>query len=283
MKKKLVFILSSNYSGSHFFSLMLGSHSKATHLGELKNIHKGSSARSCYICGEYCKCELFRGVSQEAKSNLYEILFSRVDNSVQFLVDASKKPKWFRDFVDDDRYDIKLIHLIRDPRALARRWLIRIPELGTERRERINQCRKSPFRAPLFLFGDLLSVCMYKWYAQNREITRFIEKSGLPAKVVTYRNLAKEPDETLADVCEFIGVDYEPGQKNYWDFEHHGTQKSEYEWVGKQGGASYFDLRWKEFLDIGQQQRITNNKTIQRFLKSLGLAFVDDGLQHINR
>jgi len=262
---------------------MLGSHSKAVHLGELKNIYKGSTHRSCYICGEFCECELFGKVGQEAKNNLYEVLFSRVDSDVEFLVDASKKPKWFRDFVDDDRYDIKLIHLIRDPRAIARRWLIRIPELGRERRERIKQCRKSPFRAPLFLFGDLLSVCMYKWYAQNRGITKFIEKSGLPTKLVTYRNLALEPDETLAGVCDFIGVDYELGQKNYWDFEHHGTQKREYEWVKKQGGASYFDLRWKEFLDIGQQQRITNNKTIQRYLKSLGLAFVDDGLQHINR
>ena len=38
MSRGLVYLLSSNFSGSHFLSLMLGSHSRFVHLGELKNL-----------------------------------------------------------------------------------------------------------------------------------------------------------------------------------------------------------------------------------------------------
>jgi hypothetical protein len=278
MKKKLVFLLSSNYSGSHFCSLLIGSHSKGVHLGELKNIHKKSTARSCYICGDYGECCLFRDIDVGPLENVYEELFSRVDPATEFLIDASKKPKWFKHFINDDRYEIKLLYLIRDPRALARRWLMRIDELNRQLRERIKQCRHHPHKAFLFLFGDLLSVCIYKWYTQNREIADFIKQSNLPWKLITYRELAREQTKTLTDICEWIGVDYEPGQKKYWEFDHHGTQKIEYQWVRDQGGAKYFDLRWKEFLDEKQQKQIMENKEINRLLLQLGLEFSDDGL-----
>jgi hypothetical protein len=278
MKKKLVFLLSSNYSGSHFCSLLIGSHSKGVHLGELKNIQKKSTARSCHICGDYGECRLFRDIDAGPLENVYEELFSRVDPATEFFIDASKKPKWFKHFVNDDRYEIKLLYLIRDPRALARRWLMRIDELNRQPRERIKQCRNHPHKAFLFLFGNLLSVCIYKWYTQNREIVDFIKQSNLPWKLITYRELAREQARTLIDICEWIGVDYEPDQQKYWEFDHHGKQKSEYEWVRDQGGAKYFDLRWKEFLDEKQQKQIMENKEINGLLSQLSLKFSDDGL-----
>ena len=88
-----------------------------------------------------------------------------------------------------------------------------------------------------------------------------------------------DQDATLSNICQWMGIDYEPEQKEYWNFEHHGTQKHEYEWVKQQGGAQFFDLRWKEFLTTKQQEKIISNKSVNSLLSELGLRFVDDGLQ----
>ena len=281
MRKQLIFILSSNFSGSHFCSLLLGSHSRAEHLGELKNLYKKSGGRPCYACGSENDCKLFAGIDTIPKMEIYEELFHRLGDRQPILIDASKKPDWCANFVHDERYEIKLLHLIRDPRALARRWTLRSKELGRERRERIKRCRTHPLRTPQFLFGDMLPVYIYKWIDQNREILRFTRKSNRPVKVVTYKELAGNQDATLADICSWIGVPYEPQQKQYWEFEHHGTQKREYEWVKQQGGATFVDLRWNEFLTEEQQKKITGNKSILRLLEQLHLRFSDDGLEHI--
>lgn len=277
-KKTLLFILSSNYSGSHFLSLLLGSHSKAEHLGELKNMRKRQNFSICYLCEDRSNCRLFDNIDKVDTENIYETLFSRVDDSIEVLVDASKKPDWFANFLDEERYDIKAIHLIRDPRALARRWLMRFEEKGIGPRERIKQCRQYPLKTPMFVFGDLLTVCIYKWISQNREIRQFIDKSGFDSRLVTYRELALEPDRTLGGICSWSGLDYEPRQKNYWEFEHHGTQKTEYEWVRQQGGAQYFDQRWKDYLTQDQVNRIEGNRDLLKFMEPLGLSFCDEGL-----
>lgn len=278
-KKKLIFILSSNYSGSHFLSLLLGSNTKAEHLGELKNLCKGQSEAQCYKCNNLDGCDLFTGVDEMQKKDLYEELFLRVDEEVEVLVDASKKPKWFKHFVDDDRYDVRLIHLVRDPRALARRWLMRFEEKNIGLRERIKQWRKYPHKLLFFIFCDLLTVCTYKWVSQNKEIASFVRESGLPSRMVTYRDLALETDSTLDDICKWVGIEYEPQQKRYWEFAHHGTQKHEYEWVRQQGGAQIFDQRWKSYLNEEQVQRIEDSRVINDFLGKLSLKFCEEGLE----
>lgn len=282
-KKKLIFILSSNYSGSHFLSLMLGSNDRAEHLGELKNLCKGQKQAQCYICNGLNGCSLFHGIDKLPKSELYETLFSRVDDKIDVLVDASKKSAWFKDFVGDERYDIRLIHLVRDPRALARRWLIRFEENKIGLRERLKQCRKNPHKFPLFIFSDLLTVCIYKWVSQNRKIDKFVRRSGLTCKTITYRELALDPDLALGEICTWVGLDYDPEQKSYWKQEHHGTQKSEYEWVRQQGGAQYFDQRWKDFLTQNQIKRIESNVVINKLLGRLSLRFSPEGLASIKK
>jgi len=121
IKKKLIFILSSNYSGSHFLSLLLGSHSKAVHLGETKNLVKGDV--NCYTCGKLNDCVLFKDINELTTDSLYPELFNRAGEQVNLLVDTSKKITWINKFIHQkNNYEIKVIHLIRDPRALRRRW-----------------------------------------------------------------------------------------------------------------------------------------------------------------
>lgn len=280
LKKKLIFILSSNYSGSHFLSLMLGSHSKGVHLGELKNVYKMGGFDKCYVCQNGSECDLFHGVDKHKKNELYDFLFSRVEKETAFLVDASKKPRWFREFVNLSDYDIYLIHLVRDPRALARRWLMRFSEQKTGFRERIKQIRKNPGKLFKLLFCDSLTVCLYKWISQNRDIVNFIDESGLSYKRVTYKQLATETDQALESIFNWIGLEYERGQKEYWNFPHHGSQKEDYQWINKQGGGTYFDQRWREYLNSDQIKHIESHSDLQAFLKSISVEFSQEGLEY---
>ena len=121
MKRKLVFILSSNYSGSHYLSLLLGSHSKAMHLGETKNLIK--EGVNCYKCGVLNGCHLFKGIQELTTDDLYPTLFNRAGEPINLLFDTSKKIEWAIKFIKNQAdYEIKVIHLVRDPRALMRRW-----------------------------------------------------------------------------------------------------------------------------------------------------------------
>jgi hypothetical protein len=260
---------------------MLGSNGNAEHLGELKNLYKGQGEARCYVCDGLDCCSLFHGVDKLPKHNLYDEIFSRLDSDIEVLIDASKKEKWFKDFVDDKRYDIRLIHLVRDPRALARRWLMRFQEKKIGLRERIKQCKRYPHKFILIAFGDLLTVCIYKWVYQNKNIAEFIKRSGLPSKVISYREIAMEPDSILKDICDWVGLEYQPEQKNYWEFEQHGTQKYGYEWVQQQGAEKYLDQRWKEYLTQKQVKRIESNHLIKRLLSRLLLRFTPEGLESL--
>jgi hypothetical protein len=90
-------------------------------------------------------------------------------------------------------------------------------------------------------------------------------------------DLAKDPEGELRRLDEWLGLDYEPGQVEYWKHEHHGTRKDEYA-SGSPEGKRHFDARWKEFLPPGDQERIASNPHILRYLSGVGVRITPDGL-----
>jgi hypothetical protein len=278
MTQKIVYLLSSNYSGSHFLSLMLGSHSRFEHLGELKNTVKATCP--CATCGDVASCALLGGLAPFLHGDIYGEIFRRLPPTAEVLVDTSKKPEWFRARDACNPRPVYRLHLLRDPRALARRWLLRFAEQDTEWRERIKMARRRPAGALKFLFGDLIETCTHKWLHQNREISAYLAASGGSRLTVTYEELAQYPQVTLETITRWLGHTFEPGQTAYWKYAHHGTEKHEYEWVKSRGDNAFFDLRWQQFLDSDQQRRITTNRHLAHYLDGLGLAFSDTGLTH---
>src|SRR4030095_7273635 len=117
----VVYILSTPYAGSHYLSLMLGSHSKAVHLGELNHLLKEKSGRQSKEVA-FTNEQIFEGIGPANISSLYDTIWSRLDSSPELLIDNSKKVSWAQRFVDRQDFHRKYIHLIRDPRALIRRY-----------------------------------------------------------------------------------------------------------------------------------------------------------------
>src|SRR5437773_1174114 len=123
------------------------------HLGEVKILRKGSPDPKQREC-RFEVGHVFAGIGPDNIDQVYDIIFSRIDPRIEALVDASKTVYgWADRFLDDDRYDRKYLHLIRDPRALVRRWL---PKSTFNKRLslRWRLTRTYPESAPRVLLAD---------------------------------------------------------------------------------------------------------------------------------
>jgi hypothetical protein len=272
--KTVVTILSTNFAGSHFLSSMLGSHSRAVHLGEALHLRKLTTTGQvvCSRCArENRECPLFRGVRPETIHRVYDLAFSNCPPETELLVDNSKYVRWARRFVG--RPGMKYVHLIRDPRALVRRWWY-LPGITLNKRIRLRYrtARRFPRYALGALFGPLPALS--KWLGLNEGITDFLRRYSLDHRVLTYRDMALNPERVVRGLQDWLGHPFEPPQLEYWNHQLHGTQKPEYE--GKQ--EQFFDTRWKADLPQEIQARIVGDPRVHRYLGTLGIRVVEDGL-----
>ena len=278
MKKTVIHILSTNFAGSHYLSLLLGSHSRTMHVGELFQLkrEKGMMLDEVY----FTSSPVFEGIGPHNIRDIYETIFSRVDPHIEAIVDTSKVLRgWTKMFVGDERKQHKYVHLIRSPLALVHRSLKRQNRTNAGR-IRWKLLRSWPWVPARAAFGDLESILLYRWLQQNRAITRFIGRHRLDANVVTYRDLAKNTAGEVGRLMEWIGLSFEPGQLEYWKREHIGTQKRKYDWVKVQQ-TTYFDIRWRTELAQAVQDRIVADRCVNAYLAELSLRFVEDGLTRL--
>jgi hypothetical protein len=277
MDRQIVFVLSTNYAGSHFLTLQLGSHSRCTSIGELHHLRRKGTGRvkACRRCESDEACPLFSGLPELPISALYRKLFEnlqRYDQNVNVVIDNSKKTRWASCFLDLPGYTKKYIHLIRDPRALIRRWTLcyeGVQAKNKVRRTMARRCWKHPWN---ILQGDEANVYLWKWLYQNRLITDFIRNNHLDARLVTYHDLVFYPDENLSELMSWLGLDYEPQQKQYWSFVHHGSFKPLY--MDPRGdGQRLFDQRWKDLLGEETRRTALTHPGITAYVKDAGLIF----------
>jgi hypothetical protein len=285
IRRGVVTILGLGYSGSHYLSLLLGSHSKTVHIGEalfLARPHRlATDIVVCAACGGGERCPLLQGIGPHNIDDLYRIIFSRVDPSVRFLIDTSKRLSWASRFTRHHEYAMKYLHLIRDPMALIRRWGLDRMTRKQLFHIRWKVMRALPRLAGMLALSPMSDVYLYYWLIQNKDTTQFIKKNNLDAAVVTYRDLARDPAGELTRLMSWLGLAYEPTQLEYWNITHHGTQKSGYEWIKKEKKQDYIDLRWQTELPQEMIRRVVDNPMVNAYLTELGLAFVPDGLTRL--
>jgi hypothetical protein len=76
----------------------------------------------------------------------------------------------------------------------------------------------------------------------------------------------------------WIGLQAEPSQLEYWNVQHHGEEKAEYDWVKQQRKTDHIDLRWKEFLAPTIRQAVIADDEIAAFLSRHALTATENGL-----
>jgi hypothetical protein len=278
---EVVTVLSSDYSGSHFLSLLLGAHTEMAHLGEVHRLHRGRWSSVCTTCGRE-PCPVFAGVAAAPETEPYSRVFdnlSGLGRPARVLVDASKRVSWASRHAGSP-YRMRYIHLIRDPRALVRRWLLRDRTRRQRVSDRVALLREHPRVAPVARIASSRhpTIRAYRWLSENENITSFLESQSREHRIVTYRDLAVATESTLRGITEWIGLPYEDAQLQYWRHEHHGTMKLEYAWVAEQQTVGYFDTRWRDELPARTLVRLRHDRYLARYIESLGLRWLDDGL-----
>ncbi len=261
MENTAVFILSSNYSGSTWLALLLGSNKDAFYVGELNKMFHDEPV-PCRLCEDRgVTCPVFYDIPNLKNKNIHDTAFQRSGKPV--LIDNSKTLAWSRKFLADKRFARKYVHLLRDPRAVA---------FSLQNRDK-----------PPKVDG---------WVKKNTEIHEFLLKNELDYKVVTYNDVAEKTDAVISDVSDWLGVKYDPAQKEYWNFEHHGPGRngatssflksyvaSDDNFYAQNQKKQFHDLRWRDDLVPEIRAEIENSEKVAGLLKKFDLKFTEIGLE----
>lgn len=277
----VTYILSVNYSGSHMLSELLGAHSHCASIGELRNYRKFSeTGHERTTESDFGANPVFAGLGDVPEAQWYPLIHRRIAENhpeVRMLVDNSKKPDWAARFLRHPEIRPHFVHLIRDPRALLRRWRLTFDSVGKRLRQRRKLILGDPARTGVALAGSDYQVWIYKWLVANRRISDFVRAQGRPGPVLTYHDLATRTEEVLRPLMADLGLDFEPGQLHFGSGRSFGTRKSEYVELSARSEIR-LDLRWQEELPSAVQREVVTNPQVLAYLDELGLRFCDAGL-----
>ena len=201
-KRTVVFILSERQSGSTWLSYVLGSHASASHLGEYRRPFTMPGHVACRLCEARSQpCPIFHDIHSIPLERAFDYAFERLGSNC--LIDCSKQLSWISRFAlgengepRENNFDLKVVHLLRDPRG----WFA-------------SQLRRSPLAAV-----DAIAT----WQKTNREIAHLIQQHRLHALRVLYDDLTGRPADAFPRLCDFLGFDFQPAALHYWNKEHHG-------------------------------------------------------------
>lgn len=111
----------------------------------------------------------------------------------------------FADLIFDAYPDAKIIHMIRDPRDVYEASLARNP-LDKKK------------------VGDLTARWLYSASLATRNHRVYPDRY----KIVRYESLISQPEETLGDVCRFLGIEYKPAMLRMEDVPRFWKRDEEY-------------------------------------------------------
>jgi hypothetical protein len=135
---KILYILSDGRSGSTLLDLLLGSHPRVQSLGEMKHFHRyagtGGNVKKCTCGKNLLACphwgRMLEGLDHDYSLPLNQAedfamrnydLFLRICKvaDVTWICDSSKDPGRLDLLLSSPGIDVEIIHLVRDPRAVA--------------------------------------------------------------------------------------------------------------------------------------------------------------------
>ena len=191
----VVNVMSVSFSGSTWVNLMLGSHPEACSIGEIKKILEYGKM-TCTLHGD--ECPVFSKVPYPDwpnGPNPYARI-AEVTGKRFIIVNNSRKFLHYGDGSDGTNIENRFIHLVRDGRAVTASML-----------------RK--WDTTMFASARL-------WAHDVRRNRRLINRQNPDHRtVVNYEAIKADPAAQLARICEFLGVEPDPGMTDFWNTEHH--------------------------------------------------------------
>ena len=255
----LIYITSVDHSGSTLLDLLLSSHSQIAGMGEIKVLSKRVSAahfqrwgitnpldRTC-ACGvrPISSCGFWKAVDGRMRNDaglgltaldLYsddESTFVAHNRAVLraiqavtgrgYIVDLSKSLTRLRRLVDSGVFDVRPLHIVRNPLGVVYSKL-------TKRKLTLVQCARTYNRI-------LLRTRRFLRHREHLEMS--------------YEALATSPEREVARAVEWLGLDFEPGQMDWAEKEHHHIQGNHLR--RNRDGRISLDRRWETGLTTWQK------------------------------
>ncbi|WP_008314336.1 sulfotransferase [Leptolyngbya sp. PCC 6406] len=285
--KKVAFIVSSGHSGSSLLALILGSNPACFSAGELvglPNRYRKSKPLDCvnmtsdfwentfgiegierlaavlgdtrinpYIPLRFEK-KLRSFIGKNEIFNPYSYMFSKLSMKDVF-VDSSKSRHWVQKRLDAQEFKSgklqgKLIHLVRDGRAVINSFLRKYGHWGMEK-------------------------AAHDWVRKTQDRLKFFDSFDSGSKIqIRYEELASDPHRVTQELCEFLDMSFMPSMLEYWKHDHHdisgndgtytlirryrgdistgGSKADQDSYYAKTDIAIKLDLRWQRELSAEQ-------------------------------
>lgn len=192
---RVIYICSPVRSGSTFLQGLMSGHSDILALGELHRSLKilGSGDRenlscTCGVKAESCDVwrELYFGVESE---NLDASLTRVLEVSGRSIIlDSSKNINHIDFYVDNPRYDIFVINLVRDVRG----WAFSIAQRKSLQKDRVG------------IFS--LVTCFYQWAWTTNKRQRFLIANSIKHRTLFYEDLIFDTEETIEYLLKSVDV-----------------------------------------------------------------------------
>lgn len=242
----VAFILGDGYSGSTLLDLLLGSHTQMAGMGEID-----AEAFDVFLeQNQLCTCLMHAGechfwnkvlrrlqedtgtspfrlgsdgdVSETVTRQTLELLRAIKEVSgADVLIDSSKKFERAYTLAKSDAIMPKVIHLVRDGRAVAYSYTK----------------RGKPFREAVL-----------QWLTVNDQINSWLASDEAPEHMrVDYERLCAQPEEVVREVCDFLEVEWEPQMMSYGRKVHHNVRGNTMRFRIKNSTIA-LDETWKEKL-----------------------------------
>lgn len=145
---------------------------------------------------------------------------------IEWLVDASKDPYRLAYLAESGQFDLRVVHLVKDPRAFVHSM--------TRADERLEKSR-------VMRFG-------LRWGVENRLMRRYLEQGLAPEqwRAVRYEDLAGDPAGTLEELFGWLGVDAQfPAHEAFREADNHAVSGNQMRW---QSGGVRLDQKWRKQL-----------------------------------
>lgn len=287
-RPRVVLILSCNYSGSHLLCQMLGAHSACADIGELRNLPKFAASRGPNVSGtehSYLDDPLFHDFDRLPLARWHDVLLSRIraeDPAANVLVDNSKRLDWAAQLVARADLDVRCIHLLRDPRALARRWQKTFAEPRQKRRIRLREAKRQWRCALAVLRAREPELYAWRWLRENAAITHFLQRYRVEAPVLSYEELLRAPERTLQQLMRELDLPFEAQQLEYWRARQYGTRKTQ--WLADRPADPFrLDLRWQQALSPEDAAGVIGRSELRDYAAARGYRFGRDGLEALQQ
>jgi len=266
---QVIYIVSSEWSGSTWLSFVLGTHRRAATLGEHWRRFRGARDSECRTCQHkgLPHCEILHGITVAPLEEAYSLPVARfAPQGVDTLVDNSKFLDWLEELLAAGAcaaLAVRVIHLVRDPRG----WIT-------------SATGRQPTRDAAALLGD--------WKQRVIEQQARLATLGLPTLRLSYDLACLDSGPMLEAVSAFAGFRYGPEQLRYWDREHHamaGNGAAISVVPGGKGatwdrdyylarlGRVFHDDRWRRRLDPAVARLVTGDPEAIRLMEEFGAGF----------